>query len=103
MRFLNTLLWILLAVALAVFATANWHDVMIDLWGDMRMAIKLPLLLAVAFGLGLVPTLVYYRAKVWRIERRLKQSERNLAAHPTTPPPPSAPARERPVEPDSPF
>lgn len=99
MRFLRTLLLILLAVGLVIFAMANWHDVMIDIGADLRMAIKLPLLLVLVFLAGLVPPILYYRAKMWKLNRRVEQAQRALDATPRTPPPPSRPA----PEPNSPF
>ncbi|MCJ7421863.1 hypothetical protein [Sphingomicrobium astaxanthinifaciens] len=105
MQFLRTLLWVLLAVGIAIFATANWHDVMVELGGDLRMAIKLPLLFALTFLAGAVPPILYYRARLWKLRRRIDQAQRALEAQPTTPTPPSAPARPAapPPEPDSPF
>ncbi|WP_265563815.1 LapA family protein [Sphingomicrobium arenosum] len=107
MQFLRTILWVLLAVGIAIFATANWHDVMIDIGADLRMAIKLPLLLALTFFLGAVPTMLYYRARLWKMRRRIDQAQRALDAHPYTPAPPPTPAQPTraapPPEPDSPF
>ncbi|WP_265570236.1 hypothetical protein [Sphingomicrobium nitratireducens] len=103
MQFLKTLFWVLLAVVIAIFATANWHDVMVDLWGDLRMAIKLPLLLAITFALGFVPTLLYYRTKVWSLNKRIGLTERNLAQSPLTPPPPTVQRRTPTPQSSSPF
>lgn len=103
MQFLKTIFWVILAVAIAIFATANWHDTFIDLWGDLRMAIKLPVLLALVFAISFFPTMFYYRAKVWRLQKKLGLSERNIAQAPVTPPPPSALPRTPIAEPKSPF
>ncbi|MCJ8190417.1 hypothetical protein [Sphingomicrobium aestuariivivum] len=106
MQFLRTIFWVLLAVGIAIFATANWHDVMIDIGGEMRMAIKLPLLLALTFLLGAVPTMLWYRGRLWKMKRRIDQAQRALDAHPHTPAPPVAPPQRTsppPPEPDSPF
>ncbi|MBB3764152.1 hypothetical protein [Sphingomicrobium lutaoense] len=103
MQFLKTIFWVILAVAIAIFATANWHDVMVDLWGDLRMAIKLPILLGLVFAAGFLPTMFYYRARLWRLRRRLELTERNVVQAPMTPRPPSAPPRESAPQPSSPF
>lgn len=103
MQFLKTIFWVILAVAVAIFSTANWHDVMIDLWGDLRMAIKLPVLLGLVFAATFFPMLFYYRAKVWRLRRRLELTERNVAQAPLTPPPPSTPPKAPAPQPSSPF
>ena len=103
MQFLKTIFWVILAVLVAIFATANWHDTFLDLWGDLRMAVKLPVLLALTFALGFVPTMLYYRTKVWRLQKKLGLTERNIAQSPVTPPPPTARPRTPIAEPKSPF
>jgi putative membrane protein len=85
MQFLKTLLWVFLAVVIALFASRNWAPVTLSLWGDIQADIKIPVLLAVVFLLGFVPTWLVMRAKVWGLQRRLEAHERNLA-----PPPPVA-------------
>lgn len=87
MQFLKTLLWVLVAVIIALFASRNWAPVTISLWGDIQADIKIPVLLAAAFLLGLVPTWIVMRTKVWTIRRRLEALERNMTSHP-----PSAPS-----------
>ena len=42
MQFLKTLFWVVLAVSLAIFATRNWRDVTIDLWGARRPTSNCP-------------------------------------------------------------
>ena len=45
MQFLKTLLWVLVAVVVALFASRNWVPVTLSLWGDIQADIKVPLLL----------------------------------------------------------
>ena len=92
MQFLKTLFWVLVAVFLALLASRNWFDVTLNLWGDMQADIKAPLLLAIAFLLGFVPTLLIYRARLWGLRRRLEAHERSAA------PAAAAPARGPDVE-----
>ena len=35
MQFLKTLFWVLLAVIIVLFASRNWFDVEVKLWGDI--------------------------------------------------------------------
>ena len=42
MRFLSTLFWVLLAVIVALFASRNWNDVTLNLWGDIQADVKIP-------------------------------------------------------------
>lgn len=78
MQFLKTLFWVILAVALVLFAHANWNMVTIDLWGNLQADVKLPVLVIGAFLLGFLPTFLIYRARLWALRRRL---EAQLQAH----------------------
>ena len=92
MQFLKTLFWVMLAVALVLFAHANWHMVTIELWGGLQADVKLPVLVVGAFLLGFLPTLIVYRARLWTLKRRLEsQGQVHVANAPgpvvRTPPP----------------
>ena len=86
MNFLKTLFWVLAAVLVALFANRNWDDVTLNLWGDIQLDIKIPLLLALVFLLGFLPTFVVQRAKIWSLHRRVAALEVHHA-----PPAPVAP------------
>ena len=90
MRFLKTLFWIVIAVLVTLFAARNWRDVTIDLWGNLQADIKIPILLAIAFLIGLLPTWLVFRAKLWRVSNRLATPQREVA-----------PVAEPEVEPDA--
>jgi uncharacterized integral membrane protein len=79
MQFLKTLFWVLLAVFVVLFATRNWGDVTLNLWGDIQADIKIPLLLLIAFLLGLVPAWLVMRARLWGVRRRLEAIDRSTA------------------------
>ena len=83
MHFLKTLFWALVAVLLALFARGNWFDVTVNLWDDLRLDIKLPLLLGIVFLLGLLPPLLVYRGRMWRLRRRLDAQERQEVQAPS--------------------
>jgi len=91
MQFLKTLFWVILAVVLVLFASANWQPVTINLWGNLQADVKLPLLVITAFLLGFVPTLIVYRTRLWSLQRRLDvQAQAHVVSHP-------APARTIPA------
>ena len=98
MQFLRTLFWVLLAVLIVLFARGNWFDVTLNLWGDLQADIKVPVLLALAFLLGFLPTFILYRARLWTIRRRLEAQDRQ----PSTSSQP-APAGQPAVTDDSPV
>jgi uncharacterized integral membrane protein len=90
MQFLKTVFWVALFVALALFSTANWKPVTLELWGGLEADVKLPLLLIAAFLLGFLPTFVLHRARLWSLNRRIETHERNAAS--ATPSPNADPA-----------
>ncbi len=86
MQFLKTLFWVLIAVLVALFASRNWSEVTVNLWGDIQADIKLPVLMLIIFLLGLLPTWLVLRARIWALDRRLDAMERNrIAALPQEP------------------
>ena len=90
MQFLKTLFWVLLAVFIALFASRNWSDVTLNLWGDIQVDIKIPVLLALMVLVGFLPTFILQRARLWTVKRRLEAQERQLATAPSPTAPPQA-------------
>ena len=64
MQFLKTLFWVVLAVVMVLFARDNWHVVSVNLWAGLVADIKLPVLVLFAYLVGLVPTIIVYRARI---------------------------------------
>ncbi|GAA4744047.1 hypothetical protein GCM10023264_06620 [Sphingomonas daechungensis] len=94
MQFLKTLIWVVIAVSLALLASGNWHDVTLNLWGDIQIDIKIPVLMAVMFLLGWLPTYLIYRAQSWRLRGRVESLERQQAVLREAP---TAPVEDAPV------
>lgn len=87
MQFLKTLLWIAVAVLVALFAIRNGAPVTVNLWSDLQMVTPLWVIVVLSFLAGLVPTLALHRASRWRWRRRLEQAERALTdSHPAEAP-----------------
>jgi putative membrane protein len=80
MQFLKTLFWVVIAVFLAILASRNWHDVTLNLWGDIQVDIKTPVLMGLLFLIGWLPTYLFFRARLWRVRNRLDSYERQQAA-----------------------
>lgn len=80
MHFLKTLFWVLVAVIVVLFASHNWSDVTLNLWGDIQADIKIPLLLLILFLLGFLPTWLLMRARLWTYRRRIDAFERSQAS-----------------------
>jgi uncharacterized integral membrane protein len=73
MQFLRTLFWVVIAAFVAIIASGNWRDVTLDLWGNLQVDIKIPILLLIAFLIGFLPTWLVMRGKLWRLKRRVAQ------------------------------
>ena len=86
MHFLKTLFWVLVAVVVVLFASRNWSDVTLNLWGDIQADIKIPALLLVIFLLGFLPTWLIMRGRLWSYRRRLDALERTRASSAVAPP-----------------
>lgn len=87
MQFLKTLLWIVIAVSLAILSSQNWNDVTISLWGNLEVDIKLPLLLLFTFLIGFLPIYFVMRGRLWALRRKLTLAERpNVTAVPAPQP-----------------
>jgi uncharacterized integral membrane protein len=80
MRFLSTLFWVLLAVLVALFASRNWSNVTLNLWGDIQADVKTPILLLVVFLIGFLPPWLMMRARIWSHRRRIEALERQQSA-----------------------
>ncbi len=70
MKFLKTLLWVVIAALAIGLAARNWRDVTITLWGDLQADIKIPVLLLIMFLLGLVPASMTHRVRYSRLARQ---------------------------------
>lgn len=80
MQFLKTLFWVLIAVVVVLFASRNWADVTLNLWGDIQADIKIPILLLIVFVIGWLPTWLIMRTKLWSARRRIEFFERTRAS-----------------------
>ena len=99
MQVLKTLFWMVVAVSIAIFATRNWRDVTIDLWGPLAADIKLPLLMAVMVLLGWLPTWLILRSRLWTVRRKLMLLERPPVVAPVAAPPAEPQGTEAQVQP----
>lgn len=79
MSFLKTLFWIVLSTVVVLFSINNWLPVTINLWGGLEADFKKPFLALCFFLIGFLPTFIYYRMKVWRLNKRLDSASRQLA------------------------
>jgi lipopolysaccharide assembly protein A len=79
MQFLKAIFQAFIAVVAAIFAYNNWTTVTVNLWGGVVLDTVLPVLLLIAFLIGLLPTFLLHRATRWRLNRKLNSAEKALA------------------------
>lgn len=79
MNMLRTIIWVLLTAVLVIFAMANWSPVTVTIWPGQVLDTKLPLLILISFLIGCVPMWIALRTTRWTLNRRLTESERQLA------------------------
>lgn len=77
MHFLKTLFWVVLAVIVVIFSLRNWAPVPISLWAGLTADVKLPILMVLSALIGFVPTYAVHRTRLWRLQRRIDNLERN--------------------------
>lgn len=100
MQFLKTLLWVMIAIGVVLFARENWVPVEIQLWSGLIAEVKLPFLLLVVFLLGFVPTYLLYRARTWTLRRQIGRPDRVVVGNqPISNTPPTADAPPPATEP----
>ena len=90
MHFLRALFWVIVGALIVMLSVRNWHDVTLNLWGDIQVDIKTPVLLAVMFLIGWLPTYLLFRTRLWRARSRLDSFERQQTAERTAVEPTSA-------------
>ena len=66
MQFLRTLFWVIVAVAMLVFAVQNNGIVTVNLWGGLQADVKIWLLALGPLLLGFLPTWIFGRVSLWR-------------------------------------
>jgi hypothetical protein len=100
MQFLKALFWLVLGFVIALFLYANsgGQPVEINIWGDLVVSVKLPVLLVIMFLIGFLPTFIIYRTRLWSLQRRLEtQAQVHVVSRPApvrTVPAANAPDRQ---------
>lgn len=82
MHFLRTLFWVIIAVALLIFAWQNNKAVTVQLWGGLQADVKLWLLVVAPFLLGFLPTWIFHRISVWQARRQADAAAQRAAEMP---------------------
>ena len=75
MKIIRTIIWVLVAVALAIFSFNNWVTVEVKIWEGLILETKLPVLVILAFLVGLLPVWALGKGSGWRMKRRITSLE----------------------------
>jgi lipopolysaccharide assembly protein A len=90
MQIVRTAVWVVILIALLLFALNNWTPVQVKIWEGLVLETKLSALVIVAFLLGMLPTWLISRIGRWRLTRRIGALENSVRAS-AVPPPASPP------------
>lgn len=71
MQILRTVIWVVLVIALLIFAVNNWTVVQVKIWENLIWETKLPMLLLIAFLLGVLPMWLLHTGTRWRLKRQI--------------------------------
>ncbi|KUO58196.1 MAG: hypothetical protein APF78_09980 [Sphingomonadales bacterium BRH_c3] len=75
MQIVRTIIWVLILFGLLLFSIFNWDPVEVRLWNNLVLETKVPVLVIVAFMLGLLPMWLYHRTSRWNLHRRISSLE----------------------------
>ena len=101
MQIIRTIVWVLILFGMLTFSFFNWDTVEVNLWENLVLETKVPVLVIVAFLLGMLPMWIILRGTSWRLNRRighLEQATRNVAAPPPPQPSPAPSTRSVPPQ-----
>ncbi len=79
MRKLTIIPYLLFWLLLLLFAVRNWEIVQLNLWGDLHLIARIPVLLGLALLLGALPFWLQARFSRATARRRIARLERALA------------------------
>jgi len=77
-KILRTIIWVLAAIGFLIFAAYNWQPVELQLWQNLVLETKVPMLVLLAFAAGFVPMWALHRSVVWGLNRRIRTLENSL-------------------------
>jgi len=77
-QIIRTIVWVLILFGILTFSFFNWDTVEVNLWENLVLETKVPVLVIVAFLLGLVPLWLYHRSVKWSLGRRIRSLEASI-------------------------
>ena len=81
MQIIRTVIWVMILFGILTFSFFNWDTVEVNLWENLVLETKIPVLVIVAFLLGLVPMWLYHRSVKWSLDRRIRSLEASMKSN----------------------
>ena len=78
MQIVRTIIWVLILFAILTFSFFNWDTVEVNLWENLVLETKVPVLVIIAFLLGIIPMWLYHRSVKWSQSRRIRSLEASI-------------------------
>ena len=78
MQVVRTIVWVLILFGILTFSFFNWEPVEVNLWENLVLETKVPVLVITAFLLGIVPMWLYHRSTKWSLGRRIRSLEASI-------------------------
>ena len=91
MQTIRTIIWAIVAAALAVFAAFNFQTVEVAIWPGYQAEMPLAVLIIAVFLLGFLPPYLVHLTNRWSNRRTIAQQERVIADLRTAPQVPATP------------
>ncbi len=78
MQIVRTIIWVMILFGILTFSFFNWEPVEVNLWENLVLETKVPVLVIIAFLLGIIPMWLYHRSSKWSSDRRVRSLEASI-------------------------
>lgn len=103
MQALRTVIWVIIAVMLTVFAVANSQPVAVSVWPGYVAELPLSILIILVFLTGFLPPFLFNMGNRWMLGRKIAVQEQVIAQLKTPAPAPTPAAMIAPDTETSPL
>ncbi len=87
MQTVRTIVWVVVAVLLTLFAVINSQRVEVSIWPGYVAELPLSILIVTVFLIGFLPPYLVNLGNRWRLQRKIKQQDQTIALLRPTPTP----------------
>ena len=78
MPIIRAIALVVLVFGLLVFSAYNWQSVEVNIWDNLVLETKVPVLMVLALIMGFAPLFAYHRSVKWGLKRRVRHLESSL-------------------------